>query len=249
MLLLQVKVVRRSASDTRLPNPTNSLGYILAPGKGKRQLNSSPDHDLPRSLAEGFPVVPAIDRLDAESCCQEEELQFAREKDMHIESGEETFVFACLEKLFVCPGDVLLLLEEIIPARSIEQHGKFVTRSADLIFQVDVRRTVEGVAQVIDVGQEDIYNEASTCREMIVGVPEGVKLLLYFIKVRNGVKRQKNQVELAFVFELIVAHVAFVQGDALPHRFGLSLQLATIGGQHLGSDIQPLQLKVTGAVQ
>ncbi len=63
MLLLQVKVVCPSASDTRLPNPTNSLGYILAPGKGSVNLILAPDHDLPRSLAEGFPAELIISDL------------------------------------------------------------------------------------------------------------------------------------------------------------------------------------------
>src|SRR5690348_15999623 len=91
-------------------NPTNSLGYILAPterGVNTRRgllhtmrwlgipshlivCNSlsfplSSHHNLSCPLAKGFPIVTTVDGFNAEAGCQEEQLQFTGEEDVHIQ--------------------------------------------------------------------------------------------------------------------------------------------------------------------
>src|SRR5947209_1278930 len=115
-------------------------------------------------------------------------------------------VAACKEFL-VYPGNMLQLLDLIVLATTIEQHRKFAIESFNLVFQVDIRGTVQSVAQVIDVGEKCINDEAPPGDEMIVGVFEGVQLLLDFVKMGNRVKRQQDQIKIAFMFELIIAHI------------------------------------------
>src|SRR5581483_11789581 len=42
------------------------------------------NHDLTRASPKRFPVIAPIDGIDAEAGRQEEHLQFAREKDVHV---------------------------------------------------------------------------------------------------------------------------------------------------------------------
>ena len=102
---------------------------------------------------------------------------------MHIEFGQIAFIFACLKELFVRPDNMLQLLNLIIFATCVEQHGKFVVWNGDFVFEVDVRGTVEGVTEVIDVGEEDVNDEAAIGRKVVVGVFEGIKLLFNFVEV------------------------------------------------------------------
>src|SRR5579885_624998 len=98
----------------------------------------TPDDDLARAPSKRLPVVIAIDGLDAKACRQEKQLQFAWKENVHIESGEVALVLARGEKLLVCPGNMLQLLEGIVSAAGIDQHGEFVVGGVDLIFHVDV---------------------------------------------------------------------------------------------------------------
>ena len=41
--------------------------------------------NLSRAPAEGLPIVAAVDGPDAETGSEEEELKFARKKDVHVE--------------------------------------------------------------------------------------------------------------------------------------------------------------------
>ena len=50
-----------------------------------RDISFAPNDDLSRAPAEWLPVVAAVDGLDAETGGEEEELEFAREKDVHVE--------------------------------------------------------------------------------------------------------------------------------------------------------------------
>ncbi len=139
--------------------------------------------DLSRAFAEGFPVVTAVDGFDAEAGGEEEELKLAWEEDVHVELGQVAFVFAGFEVFLVGSGDVLYLFKLVVLARGVEQHGKFVIRSGDFVFEVDVRGTVESVTQVIDVGEEDVSDEAAIGCKVVVGVFEGIELLFNFIEV------------------------------------------------------------------
>src|SRR5205085_10146905 len=96
-----------------------------------KALALSPYHDLARPLAERFPIIAAIDGLNAESCGQEKQLEFAREEDVHIEFGEVAFVRATFKILLMRPQDMLQLLDGIVSTAGIEQHGKF-SRNFDL---------------------------------------------------------------------------------------------------------------------
>ncbi len=87
---------------------------------------------------------------------------------------------------------MLQLLDWVILSGCIEEHGKFIAGRFDLVFKVDLRRSIEGIAQVVDIRQESVNDEASTGCEMIVGIFESIKLLLYFIKMHNRVKRQED---------------------------------------------------------
>src|SRR5712691_11789960 len=80
----------------------------------------SSHHDLPCPLTKRFPIIPTIDSINAETRRQEKQLQFAREKDMHVQPGQITFVFATLKKLLMCPQDMLQLLDSIILAAGIQ---------------------------------------------------------------------------------------------------------------------------------
>ncbi len=115
--------------------------------------------DLSRAFAEGFPVVTAVDGFDAEAGGEEEELKLAWEEDVHVELCQVAFVFAGLEIFLVGPGDVLYLFKLVVLARGVEQHGKFVIRSGEFVFEVDERGTVEGVTEVIDIGERDVNDE------------------------------------------------------------------------------------------
>ena len=139
--------------------------------------------DLSRAFAEGFPVVTTVDGFDAEAGGEEEELKLAWEEDVHVELGQVAFVFAGFEIFLVGPGDVLYLFKLVVLARGVEQHGKFVVWNGDFVFEVDVRGTVEGVTEVIDVGEEDVNDEAAIGRKVVVGVFEGIKLLFNFVEV------------------------------------------------------------------
>ena len=93
------------------------------------------NHNLPCSFSKWFPIVAAVDGLDAEAAGQEEQLEFAREEDVHIEFAEVAFVLAAFKKLLVGPEDMLQLLNGVIFAAGIEQHGKLVG-DFDLIFYI-----------------------------------------------------------------------------------------------------------------
>src|SRR6266487_2999968 len=139
--------------------------------------------DLSRAFAEGFPVVTAVDGFDAEAGGEEEELKLAWEEDVHVELCQVAFVFAGLEIFLVGPGDVLYLFKLVVLARGVEQHGKFVIRSGEFVFEVDERGTVEGVTEVIDIGERDVNDEATIGRKVVVGVFEGIELLFNFVEV------------------------------------------------------------------
>jgi hypothetical protein len=139
--------------------------------------------DLSRAFAEGFPVVTAVDGFDAEAGGEEEELKLTWEEDVHVELCEVAFAFAGFEVFLVRPGDVLYLFKLAVLACGVKQHGKFVIRSGDFVFEVDVRGTVEGVTEVIDVGEEDVNDETTIGRKVVVGVFEGIKLLFNFVEV------------------------------------------------------------------
>ena len=141
--------------------------------------------DLSRAFTEGFPVVTAVDGFDAEAGGEEEELKLAWEEYVHVELCQVAFVFAGFEVFLVGPGDVLHLFKLVVLARGVKQHGKFVIRSGDFVFEVDVRGTVEGVTEVIDVGEEDVSDEAAIGRKVVVGVFEGIELLFNFVEVGN----------------------------------------------------------------
>ena len=155
--------------------------------------------DLSRAFAEGFPVVTAVDGFDAEAGGEEEELKLTWEEYVHVELGQVAFVFAGFEIFLVGPGDVLYLFKLVVLARGVEQHGKFVVWNGDFVFEVDVRGTVEGVTEVIDVGEEDVNDEAAIGRKVVVGVFEGIELLFNFIEVGKGVEREQDQVELSLI--------------------------------------------------
>src|SRR5579883_751230 len=96
------------------------------------------NHNLARALTKGLPIVAAIDGFNVKAAGQEEQLQLTREEDMHIQPGQVALMLARLEELFVGPGDMLQLLEGVVLAAAIEQHGKLAGR-VDLVFQIDMR--------------------------------------------------------------------------------------------------------------
>jgi hypothetical protein len=55
------------------------------------QLSFASYNDLTCALAKRFPIVPAINGFDSETCGQEEQLEFTREVDVCIEPGQVTF--------------------------------------------------------------------------------------------------------------------------------------------------------------
>src|SRR5438105_3002912 len=110
-------------------------------------------------------------------------------------------------------------------------------------------RSVESVAEVVNIGQEDINDEATVGGQVVISVFERGKLLLDLIKVSDRVKRQEDEVELTFMFKLIVTHIAFVKGDTLLYGFRLTFEFAAIGVEHLRCDIQSFELKVAGTVE
>ena len=78
------------------------------------QLSFAAYYDLARALAKGFPIVPAINGFDSETCGQEEQLEFTREEDVRIEPGQVTFIFARLKEFFMRHGDMLQLFKWVI---------------------------------------------------------------------------------------------------------------------------------------
>src|SRR5262249_53934006 len=124
--------------------------------------------------AERYPIISAINGFDTITGCQKEQLEFAWEENVHIEFGQIAFMFACLKELFVCPCDMLQLLKGIILSAGIEEHRKFVVRGLDLVFQVDIRRPVEGIAQVINIRKKGIDDESTTVCEMVVSIFKGI---------------------------------------------------------------------------
>src|SRR5579883_1142346 len=100
------------------------------------------NHKLARALTKGLPIVAAIDGFNAKTAGQEEQLQLAREEDVHIQPGQVALMLARLEELFVGPGDMLQLLESIVFAAAVEQHRKLAGR-VDLVLQVDMRGPIQ----------------------------------------------------------------------------------------------------------
>ena len=74
----------------------------------------SPNDDLARTLAKGFPVVSAINGFDGETRGQEKQLEFTWEEDVRIESGQVAFIFARLKELFMRQDDMLQLFKRVI---------------------------------------------------------------------------------------------------------------------------------------
>src|SRR5260370_18716246 len=114
---------------------------------------------MPCALAKGYPIIPTINSFNAKTRCQKEQLKFARKENVHIEFGQVAFVFACLEELFVRPHNMLQLLNSIVLSARIKKHTKLVVWRFDLVFQVDLRRSIEGITQVINVGHKSIDNK------------------------------------------------------------------------------------------
>ena len=85
---------------------------------------------------------------------------------MHIEFGEVAFVLAAFKELFMRQQDVLQLLDGIIFAASRKQHGK-LTGDFDLIFDIHMRGVIERVAEIVDIGYEDIDDETTTRDKMV----------------------------------------------------------------------------------
>src|SRR5712691_5369933 len=105
-----------------------------------------------------------------------------------------------------------------------------------------MRRPVQRIAQIVDIGQKRIDHKTASWCEMIVGVLERLELLFNFVEVSNRIEGQEDQIELPLLLKLIVAHVAFVQRHALLDLFRLLSQLATIRSEHLWLNIKSLQL-------
>src|SRR5579883_1863860 len=208
----------------------------------------APHHNLTGALPERLPVITAVNGLNVKATGQKEQLELAREEDVHIESGQIALILAGLKKFLVGPDDMLQLLDLIIFATAVEQHRKLAL-CLDLILQVDIRGPVECTAEVINIWQKDINHETPAGSKVIVGIFERTKLLLDLIEVRNRVKGQENQIKLALMRQLIIAHIARVERHALLDALCLASQLTSIRFQDFHRDIQPLQLKVAGAAQ
>ena len=149
-------------------------------------------------LPKGFQSA-AVDGFDAEAGGEEEELKLTWEEDVHVELCQVAFIFAGFEIFLVRPGDVLHLFKLVVFARGVKQHGKFVVWNGDFVFEVDVRGTVEGVTEVIDVGEEDVSDETAIGCKVVVGIFEGIELLFNFVEVGKGVEREQDQVELSLI--------------------------------------------------
>lgn len=82
---------------------------------------------MSRAFAKWFPIIAAVDRFDAEAGGKEEQLQFTRKKDVHIEPGQIAFILSAREELLVRPDNMLQLLNlikgkrEMVPKKYQEE--------------------------------------------------------------------------------------------------------------------------------